>query len=175
MKVTGRVVTAARQLDRFTTTELAAWLNVSRSSAMVAVDVMLASGQIVDTGERKLHDGPGRPAPVYRYVEVKSQPHSRPKAKPPELVAAEEARGRRQRSSVSTRRKRKGRPDAELRRLQNLWRDQLGGEVELARRGGHWLFFDREGNLVTTHGSTSSDHRALKNLRAALRQAGLRC
>lgn len=49
-----------------------------------------------------------------------------------------------------------------------------GWTVQQSKRNGHWVFYDTDGRRVATAGSTLSDYRAIRNIKAHLRRAGLR-
>jgi hypothetical protein len=174
MKLRPEHLWAARRLGRFTVTELAAAIDVHRSTAGQLVELMRERGAVQRTGERKFHGGPGRPAPVFEYLPPTPDNRPRPKQVPPEVAVVKEARAGKAPSPVSSRRKKKGRPQADLRKLIDAWKDQMGAEPELTK-GGHWHFRSVDGTLVAVAAATASDHRSIKNLRASLRQAGLDC
>lgn len=160
----------ARKLSSFTVTELEQALGVSRPTADKAVRRMVSQGIVEDSGLRRKHDGPGRPAPVYRYVRVEDN-RERVKRPPVEVEAVRDMHIGRPSGPVKSTGKQPRVADPEIRRLVEAAK-RHGCRVE-KKGSGHLAVYAPNGDIVNLP-FTPSDHRAVLNCRSQLRRAGVR-
>lgn len=156
----------ARKLGSFTTSELQAKLAVSRVTAAREVQKMLDHGTIRDTKLRRKHDGPGRPAPVYEYVQAPATITSRPRQTPVELEAIKTIP-----TAKGGHRKRRRITNPEIRKLVAACRS-AGCRINENAGSGHIVVYTPSGGIVNLP-FTPSDHRAVRNCRAELKRAGV--
>lgn len=160
---------AARKLGSFTVTEIQQVLGVSRPHASREVRKMAERGTIRDTGLRRKHNGPGRPAPVYEYVQAPATITSRPRQTPVELEAI---KGVRTRSPGAPTKKRRRLTDPGIRELVAACR-KAGCRVNDSAGSGHIIVYTPDGGIVTLP-FTPSGGRTIHNYRSRLRRAGIK-
>lgn len=163
---------AARRAGTFTASELAAQMGVSRTCGVKWLGKLEEAGMVLDTGERRKHGGPGRPAPVYAFNKPEAQHVNRPRQTPVEIEVARSAKVRsiRRGGSAPSGRRAKLTSDPETQRLIAAGRAQ-GWRFE--KTGGHiWAIPPKGGERVRL-ASSPSDWRSVLNARADLRRQGL--
>lgn len=166
--------TVARRLRRFTITDFARAVGLSRTVAADKVWWMVAEvGMLEATDEYRKHGGPGRPAQVFEYIEPPPHTAPRPRRKPPEVELMEQAKKKADACPRTAPPKKKRRiPNPEIRELVEAAREVGWG---FQQTGSHyWLtppptVQSDKIRLPTT----PSDHRAVKNARAMMRRAGI--
>jgi hypothetical protein len=162
---------AARQLARFTVSELADFAGVSRTTAAGKVEAMLEVGEARDTGERRKHGGPGRPAPVYVYVERKPEKLARRDWRPP-VVEDDVVKCLRPRAPKATSRRKKRITNSDVRALVADC-VALGCRWEWTKGGHIWIIPPGNTTGRVLIPSTPSDSHAIPNSRAEIRRAGV--
>ena len=158
----------ARRMGSFTITEFEEAVGRSRPTVIAIINRLVDQGVIEDSGLRRKHDGPGRPAVVYQAVAINARLHERKKRLPPEVevrhtftkmpVVGTGPSGRKPRLANS-----------EVRKLVGIAKSN-GCRVQMT--ANHIKVFAPNGRIVLLP-STPSDHRALLNVRSELRKAGI--
>lgn len=160
-----------RKLGSFTITELADALGRSRPTAEKIVRELRARNIVRETGLRRKHEGPGRPAPVFEYVTIDAKPVNREKRTPIEVEAAQQmhAPPKRNRAVRGTGKRRRA-TNPEVRELIRI-AEANGCRVQ-PTGSQHFNVYAPSGKIINLP-STPSDHRSILNVRSQMRQAGI--
>lgn len=160
-----------RRLGSFTVTELAATLGCSRPTAEKVVRQLKGRNIVRDSGLRRKHHGPGRPAPVFEYVTIDSKPVNREKRVPVEIEAVQQMHAPPKRSrTVRGTGKRRRVTNPEVRELIRI-AEANGCRVQ-PTGSQHFNVYAPSGRIINLP-STPSDHRSILNVRSQMRQAGI--
>lgn len=160
----------SQRLGRFTASDVAGHLGISRAQAKKRLEELVLEGIIrtpANPEDRVRREGTGRPAHVYEFVKPEFAPgqNVREKRTPPE---SQFRVARRARGSITTGRQIKGQ-SRETDRLVKQAR-AAGATFKKAKHGTKVL---KDGKVVASIPGTPSDSRSTKNTKAELRKAGL--
>jgi len=158
-----------RKLGPFTVTELADALGRSRPTADKIVRELKGREIIRDTGLRRKHHGPGRPAPVFEYVPVDAKPVNREKRVPVEVEAVKHMHTPK-RDAVHGTGKRRRATNPEVRELIRI--AEANGCRVKPTGGQHFNVYTPSGQIINLP-STPSDHRSILNVRSQMKKAGV--
>lgn len=172
---------AAREMGRFTASEVARVAGVSRTTAFRRIEVLMDRGLISDTGERVKHNGPGRPATVYRWSLVSARTLAAMRAEPvprvdrPKRIPVERevAAAFRVLEPRRKQRKRKRRVKPQDRDVRALIAPALAAGAETYKDGAGKIRIVMPDGRQSKVADTPSDARTVKNERAKLRRAGI--
>ena len=140
----------------------------SRPTAEKIVKELLERGTIRDSGLRRKHSGPGRPAPVYQYVQAEAKITARPKRVPVEVEVSQRFHEPRNGGKARGRKRRRvGNPE-----VREMLRVAEANGCRVKSGSGHFSVYAPNGKIVTLP-STPSDHRSVLNCRSQMRRAGI--
>ena len=160
----------ARRLGSFTMSEWQESLGVSLPTARKVLTELAERGIVRDSGLRQKHEGPGRPAPVFEVVPINAPNRPRVKRVPPEVEVRQTFKPRAAGAPVAGSGSGKRVVNSEVRSLVTKART-FGCRIE--DKGAHIHVFPPKGGQMVVLPSTPSDHRALLNVRAEMRRAGI--
>lgn len=161
----GTARSAAYRLKRFGIAEFADELDISRGSARNWI-IALHEGEVVQVAKE------GKPT-IFELKPIVAQHVPRRKEPPPEAEYVDRGNYTSPHGGPKHRGSKRSRPKVRDRELDGLvataWKAE-GWKVLLSK--GHVRFVDPDGKPIFA-GTTASDHRANKNLRATLKRHGL--
>lgn len=149
--------------QEFTMDELYRAAGVSKGAAYRSMRKLLARGVVEKAGSRRSPTGAGRPWQLYRYVKV--APESALRAQRARVSEAIQAPAK---AVAGTGRARQAKGE-----VADLLDKAAAAGAQVAKTAnGHYKVL-ANGKTITVVSGTPSDHRAVKNAKAALKRAGL--